>query len=238
MPRGYQPGGVTKNRLSLQKAVFTRLPQEMPEVLRRVPFPDSSAGRVFNIKFRELVRELLRRIVEERIPPENSHTFYHGHEWTQRRDDGSELTAGVQAHTAESQLRFEDVVSGRLSAIVEQARAIVEQMEAAFMRTLYETVSSAVEEVGNVVDAKDKPPPTAFLEVLRKIEFGVDRKGQVTRPQMHMHPDIAPKFVKALEDAGPEFEAEVNRLTAKKEAEALAREAQRKARFRKRMEDA
>jgi hypothetical protein len=109
-------------------------------------------------------------------------------------------------------------------------------MESGFMRTLYETVSSAVQEVGNVVDAKGKPTPDVFLEMLRKIEFGVNRRGEVTRPEIHVHPETAPGLIKALEDAGPAFQAEVDRLTAEKEAEALAREARRKARFKTRSE--
>ena len=104
------------------------------------------------------------------------------------------------------------------------------------MRTLYETVSSAVEEVGNVVDAKGKPTPDAFLEMLSKIEFGVDRKGEVTRPEVHLAPEAVPKFMKALEDAGPAFRSQVDQLIAAKEIAALAREKERKSRFRRRAE--
>src|SRR4051812_39942287 len=104
------------------------------------------------------------------------------------------------------------------------------------MRGLYETVSEAVEQVGNVVSGKGKPKPEAILKALRKIEFGVNRKGEVTRPEIHLHPDQVPEFVKAVQEAGPEFNAEVNRVTAEKDAAALAREAERKARFKKRMD--
>ena len=202
----------------------------------RAPFPDKRAARAFDSKFTDLVRELLRRVVDARLPPENTQIFYHGRGWTQRRADGSEMTGGVKAHRAEIELRFEDVVGGRLSAVAEQAGSIVEQMEAGFMRTLYETVTTAVEEVGNVVDAKGKPLTAVFLETLRKIEFGVDRRGEVTRPEIHVHPETAGKVMKALEDAGPEFEAEVTRLMAEKETEALARERERKGRFKERTE--
>jgi hypothetical protein len=104
-------------------------------------------------------------------------------------------------------------------------------MRSDFMRTMYDHISKSVEEVGNVVDAKGKPPTEAFLEMLRKIEFGVNRKGEVTRPEMH---NVSPQFVKALDDAGAEFEAEVARLTEAKEAQALAREGERVGRFKKR----
>ena len=175
-------------------------------------------------------------MADSHIPPENSETFYHGRGWIFQRFDGSQATGGVKAHTAEIQLRFDALVEGRLENITSQSQSIVRQMESHFMRTLYETVSSAVEEVGNVVDAKVKPTPDAFLEMLSKIEFGVDRKGEVTRPEVHLHPEAVPKFIKALEDAGPAFRSQVDQLIAAKEVEALAREKERKSRFRRRAE--
>jgi hypothetical protein len=208
----------------------------MPPERRRVPFPDRKVGAEFNRKFNELVGRLLRRVVDERIPPENQHKFYHGREWVQKRVDGGEMTGGVNAHTATAQLQFQHVIEGRISAIAEQARSIIEQMQGAFMQTLYTTVQEAVEEVGNVVDAKGKPITVAFLEMLESIEFGVDRRGEVSRPELHANPETAREIAQALEDAGPEFSAEVDRLMTLKETEALAREIERKARFKNRAE--
>ncbi len=199
---------------------------------RRLPFPEYRAASVFNERFTALVGELLRQMVAAQIPPENTHTFYHGRQWTHRRSDGADVTGGVKANSAELELRFDAVVEGSLSTIAAQARAVVEQMQSNFMRMLYETVNDAVEQVGNVVDAAGKPTPEAILEALRKIEFGVNRKGEVTRPSIHVHWDKFPAIMKALHDAGPDFESEVKRVTADKEAEALIREAARKSRFR------
>lgn len=211
-------------------------PTNMTPARRLVPFPDRKAGRAFNNKFTELVKQLLRRVVDSRISPENAHAFYHGQGWTQRRSDGSDMTTAVKGHSAETELKFDDVVGGKVFAITEQIRSIIAQMEDGFMRSLYETVSEAVEEVGNVVDAKGKPPTEAYLEMLRMIEFGVNRKGEVTRPEIHTDPETAPKLMKALEDAGPEFHAEVDRVMAEKDADALFREEKRKARFKGRAE--
>lgn len=208
----------------------------MPQSRRPVPFPDHERARAFNSKFQEVAARLLRHAVDVRLPPENSQTFYHGGGWTQQRADGSEMTMAVKAHTAETLLPFEDVIDGKLSAVAVQIRSIIEQMEGSFMRTLYETISEAAEEAGNVVSGKGKPKPETILEALRKIEFGVNRKGEVTRPEIHLHPDQVPEFVKAVEEAGPELQAEIDRVTAEKEAAALAREAERKGRFKKRID--
>lgn len=205
-----------------------------PQTRRPVPFPDWRGGRTFNAKFQELVGEMLRRMVDAHIPPENTHSFHHGTGWIQRREDGSAMSGEVKAHSAESELRFDDVISARLSAVHDQARSVVQQMESGFIRSMYETISTAVEEVGNVIDAKGKPPTEAFLEMLRKIEFGINRDGSVTRPEIHMSPEKAEKFITALEQAGPAFEAEVDRLVTAKEAEAAEREMERRARFKTR----
>lgn len=205
----------------------------MPPTRRPVPFPDRQAGKAFNERYQQVVREALRNAVDQIIPPENSHTLYHGRGWTQQRPDGTEVTGQIEAHTAETILKFDDVIGAKLSAVPEQVTSIVQQMRDEFQRTMYARISEAVEEVGNVVDAKGKPPTEAFLEMLRKLEFGVDRKGEVTRPEMHMHPDTIRTFVKGLEDGGAEFKAEVTRLTQEKGAQALAREKERVGRFKK-----
>jgi hypothetical protein len=209
----------------------------MSQQRRRVPFPDRQPSRAFNDRFERVLEEAHRMSVDEMIPPENRHIFYHGRGWTQQRPDGTELTTQVEAHTAETTLKFDDLIGAKLSVLSEQVASVTEQMRGEFMRSVYARVSESVEQVGNVVDAKGKAPPEAFLEMLQKIEFGVNRKGEVTRPEMHMPPDVVPKFVKALEDAGEEFEAEVARLMAEKEAHALKRERERVARFKKRTND-
>lgn len=206
----------------------------MTKTSRRVPFPEHSANQSFSRSYNDLLRDLLRRVVDKHVPPENMHTFYHGTGWTHKRSDGKTVTGDVKPHTAETQLPFSRIVEGDLSAVAEQARSVLVQMEAAFMKNLYETVGAAVEEVGNVVDAKGKPPAEAFIEMLTKIEFGVDRAGKVTRPEIRMHPDASPGFMKALTHAGPEFEAKVGQLISQKEADALAREKERKERFKTR----
>jgi hypothetical protein len=214
----------------------TSILQHMPAARRRVPFPDRTAARGFNDTFRETVNEALRQAVEEMIAPENQHAFYHGRGWTQRRPDGSEMTGEVEAHTAETTLAFKDVVTARFSALPDQISSIVSQMRDGFMATMYARVSEGVERVGNVVNAKGKDPMGAFLEMLRKIEFGVNRQGEVTRPQIHP-PEAAQRFAKAMENASSELREEVARLIAEKDVEALAREKERLARFKERPAD-
>ena len=109
---------------------------------------------------------------------------------------------------------------------------MVEGVHSEFMKMIYQTVHEATERTGNVVDAEQHGSPAkAFMEMLRKIEFGVDRDGAVSRPQIHLGSEIYEKFTKDIEAQGVEFREKVEELTAAKEAAALEREAKRKARF-------
>jgi hypothetical protein len=203
---------------------------------RRVPFPYKHGAKAFNEQFRTLVAESFRHEVDNVIPPENSHALYHGRNWTEERPDGSEMESKIEEHTTETTLKFDDIIQCRFSVLADQILSIVSQMRDEFMKSLYSRISEGVEQVGNVVDARGMNPADAILAMLRKIEFGVNREGQVSRPEIHLHPDAVEKITEALDNAGPEFKAEVDRVTAEKEAEALKREAARVARFRVRPE--
>lgn len=109
---------------------------------------------------------------------------------------------------------------------------MVEGVHSEFMKMMYQTVHEATERTGNVVDAKQHDSPAeAFMEMLRKIEFGVDRDGAVSQPQIHLAPELYEKFVKDIDTQGLEFREKVKELTAAKRAAARKREAKRKARF-------
>jgi hypothetical protein len=68
--------------------------------------------------------------------------------------------------------------------------------------------------------------------MLKKVEFGVDREGNVCLPEMHVAPDMAEKIVNELKSQPPEYSAEVERLKAERSEQALQKEAERKAKFK------
>ena len=107
---------------------------------------------------------------------------------------------------------------------------MVQQFDESMARMLYETVSAACEESGQVVDGRDIPFPQAFLEGFKKIELGVDRNGNVSMPEFHVG---SLDMVKQLEAMPPEFQAEVERVKAEKIAKALEVEAERKKKFKR-----
>jgi hypothetical protein len=67
--------------------------------------------------------------------------------------------------------------------------------------------------------------------MLEKIEFGVDRDGNVTLPQIHAAPNVVDEIHRVLTSQGPDFERRVERVKREKIKAALKKEESRKARF-------
>ena len=193
-------------------------------------FHDEQSG------FDEAATDILRRLIEQQrdtvLASENVITYSHGERWTAWQQGDEDKTHEFQEHCHEEVIKFQDIIDHKIPILPTYLLRIAEGVHSEFMKTLYKTLHEATQRTGNVVDAKQHSSPAeAFIEMLRKIEFGVDRAGAVSRPQIHLAPEMSEKFVKDIEMQGVEFRKEVAKLTAAKEAAALEREAKRKARF-------
>lgn len=182
----------------------------------------------FYIAFENLVREAQQQ--GNPIPLENSERYTHGRSWKQLANpqggDGE-----MQLLSAESELGFQDIVDGNIGALVRELETISTTFRQHIGRMLVETLEEATDRTGNTVDAKAAGGfPQAYLEMLRKIEFGVDREGNVSLPQLMCADPAA--MVAQLEAQPPEFHAEVNRLKEQKTQKALEDEVKRKGKFR------
>ncbi len=137
----------------------------------------------------------------------------------------------VHEHVAE--INFVDIIDHKLTVMNEFTSGIISAMTDGMMRSMYQTVSEASEKSGNVVKASEVGSPAmSFLQALKNIQFGVDRKGNVSRPEFHLGTEVFESIQADAERLGAEFKNEVDRVTKQKEEEALAREATRVAKFR------
>ena len=110
---------------------------------------------------------------------------------------------------------------------------LTEQLQRQFSQMMYATMGEACEVSGNTVSAANAGSfPAGFMEAMRKIEFGVDREGNVSLPAIHVGSN-AEKMIAELEAQPPEYHEEIERLKAEKSAAALQREKERKAKFRR-----
>ncbi len=105
-------------------------------------------------------------------------------------------------------------------------------MKRQFFEMLYGTLSETCDEHGQTVSVDpEKGFPAAFLEMLEKIEFSVDRQGNVSLPEMHVGAEMGAKLIAQLEAQPQEFKDQIELVKARKSSDALEREASRKAKF-------
>lgn len=203
-----------------------------------IPYPAFELAAKVEFQFMDAIKEALIQRVDARVPPENAQFLVHGSRWSHERERDDPASGEFEKQEAHAEISIQHIVDGDLFAIDRFAAELIDRFESGFVTNMYATVGRAAEEVGNLISAKDRSFPEAFLEMLRRIEFGVDRKGQVTRPEVHLHPETAKAIIPVMSSQSPEFQQEVDRLTAEKEAAALQRQAERLARFNSHIDEA
>ena len=197
----------------------------------RAYFAYDAGAQAFNDAFTRTIAKIHKDTIAKYLPPENTHRFPHGGTWS---DPGNTRALGgqMQTHSAFLETRFEDIVNNNLDIIVRSFGALAESLHQQFATMLYSTVNDVCERTGNTVDAKvEGSLEAAFMAVLEKIELGVDHNGNVSMPEFHVSPDVGKRMLAALENSPPEYKERIEALKTRKTAEALAREAERKAKF-------
>jgi hypothetical protein len=204
---------------------------QMPEEPRKIPFQYSSELDKFDSAFEESLRAYLGTKRAQLMPAENVQAYRHGTAW---KSGASEEVSEMQSHEHRMAIKFNDVIAHDVSAMRRTFLELADAMHTTIVQMMYSTVSEAANAVGNTVSVKAAGSHTkAFLEMLKKIEFGVDRHGNPTLPEIHASPQMVDAFLKELQRQGPEFENEVQRIKQEKIAHALEREQERLSRFRK-----
>jgi hypothetical protein len=114
------------------------------------------------------------------------------------------------------QTRLDDIIANDLGLLQRSFSEIGESMKQQF-------ADMNAQQQGSLSDG--------FLAVLEKVEFGVDKDGNLHMPQFHAPPDVVERMVAELEARPPEFKAKIELLQQQKTQEAIEREAERKAKF-------
>lgn len=201
--------------------------------LRRIPFPAISQSQEFIVQLMRSMRSTIDNSMGEMIPKENTENFYHGRTYVYQQEDLSSHEGEFTKQSAETSLELEKILSGDLAAL----SSFLQELTGAFIREmkqlLFQRVGEAAASVGNTVDARHYSSiAEAYLEMFRKVEFGVDKEGNISYPELVLHPDTAKKLQEELSKQGPEFRQAIQSLTNQKISEALRRERERRSKFR------
>jgi hypothetical protein len=194
-------------------------------------FSDETGEKEFHQSFVKLLAQMQKENVSKYLNPENTHRFKHGGHWV--HPAAPDLSpSDMKLHSTETAVSFDKLVNHDLTIIDQVLRQISENMERQLMQMMYSTVSAAAESVGNTVDAKlAESTHEAIAQMLEKVDFSSDRFGNVTLPTIHAGRETVQAMLKSVADAPPEFHQRIEAIKARKTAEAVEREIQRKARF-------
>jgi hypothetical protein len=197
------------------------------------PFAYATESAAFERRWLEEIPRRLYELQIEVIPERNILKYQHGRGWTFNNTQGAEVPGEFKAH---SNVFMVDADSRR-NCEIEKLPGLADEMArnfaAAADRQMEAVIEETTEQTGNVVTWKPaaKNAPAVFLEMLRKVEFGVTPDGQPSLPSFYK---FQPAFLAELQHeqaTNPAFAAEVEKVKAQKIAEALAKEEQRKAKF-------
>jgi len=161
--------------------------------------------------------------------PENRYTVHHGTSFNSIDNTESELTK----HSVTLEYKFEDIRNYNIEQFYKFIHDLSEEMSSQMTKSIYETLGASCDKIGNTIDAMQMnlSNAEAFLEMLKKIEFGVDKYGNVIMPQLHLHPNQSEKFVKDIESQTQEYHRKVEEIKQEKCAQAIEKEKQRLSKF-------
>jgi hypothetical protein len=205
----------------------------MPEIFQRPNFyrylRESSS---FDDYLREQMKDRLARRRAGMLDERNVQSYQHGNRWALEASAAGE--SEMRSMAAESTLHTIDIINHETTIIESYIETIVEQFYSSLMEHLFQTAEEAASSTGNKISRNEHGGniPAGFLAMLEKIEFGVDRHGRATRPTMHVAPATGKTFLEALENQPAEYHLKVEMLSIEKEKNAIAREAERIAKFR------
>jgi hypothetical protein len=200
----------------------------------QIPAPALHQSAEFQAALSKFLAKHVENSLSDMVAPENKLRLHHGRSWGGGGQDTGSSEGTFKMTSAETMVPFESVLRNDMTALPHYIATLAETIVGEMKRNVYATVSAASERVGNVVSVKDAGSPAqAFLQMLQTIEFGVNSKGEVSLPAMHLSPEMHKKMLDDLSAQGPEFQAEVERIKKEKTAEALRREQERLDKYRK-----
>jgi hypothetical protein len=200
---------------------------------RRIPAPTLRESAEFQSALNQFLARYVQDSLSHMVAPENKLRLHHGRGWGGGEGSGSS-EGSFKLSSAETSVPFETVVTNDVAALPRFVAALAESIASGMKKNIYAAVSAASERTGNVVSAKSAGSPAqVFLQMLQTIEFGVNSKGEVSLPAMHVSPEMGKKMLDDLNAQGPEFKEEVERIKREKSAEALRREQERLDKYRK-----
>jgi hypothetical protein len=209
------------------------IPDSSAPTIRRVPFPALKEGRAFDEQVNVALYERVEALMADLIPPENTENYAHGEGYVFQRVDSSLGIGKFQHKTGVEQIKTESIASNDIEAFLTFMEALAQGFYRQMKQFLFERVGEEAASVGNVAAFhEDKGLAATYLEMLEMIEFGVDKHGKMSFPQLRLSPQMGAKMQAMLQEQGPEYHRRLDDLVEQKTAAALIREQERLAKYK------
>ncbi len=201
--------------------------------MNKLPFPSIKANQDFQKSFNALVRKVHQNNLYQTLTPRNVHNFAHGSGWrTHSGDESAKELSEIEKHSTEFSISFIDVVQQNLAVLPRLISDITQSMHSGLMQSMYSKIHQATQQTGNIVTASQAGSNAkAVIEMLNKIEFGVDENGNVSMPEIHVPPGST--IFEDIEKEGAAFEKEMEEIIERKKISALQKEQDRLSKFKK-----
>ncbi|MFX1767702.1 MULTISPECIES: hypothetical protein [Paraburkholderia] len=198
----------------------------------KVPFPFAREEAAFMTAFAADVATQVGVRRSAYLPTDNVYRFMHGLQMSSQNETSPSDVTVLQRTSHEVCIARADLLQGDCSLVFRQMGKLVDGFETSMREKLYQTVAEAAVSVGNVISAHKRPIAETILELLEKLEFGVDRQGRPTMPQLHAAPDVLAALRSDPQFNDPQFKQKIEEVVERKKSNAQAREAERVARFK------
>nr|WP_312972992.1 hypothetical protein [Pseudomonas sp.] len=202
---------------------------------RSQPFPFDAQAEAVMTAFGQDARERMRAEQSRIAGSGRVQSFNHGRAWQSHHSYDPDRVDEVQTLEHMVVVDTADVLLGRLGLIESAAAELTNGMAKGFAKMFYELLSDTCEEHGNVVQGGGTLGEQ-MLEALESIEFSVGRDGKVVLPEFRVGSDIARQLGTDPSVNSPKLDARAQEIMKLKSAQALEKEAARKAKFHREAE--
>ena len=175
------------------------------------------------------------RDAQKGIAGNNILMFHHGGSWQSHQSYDPDRVDEMQTLRHEMKFDMEEILIGRLDVIERSCMEISNGMAEGFAKAFYQLLSDTCEEHGNVIDG-GVSLGEQMLQAMETVEYSVGRDGAVVLPEFRVSPSIAKLLSTDPSLSSPELQARADAIKKLKSAQALEKEAARKARFRTEVE--
>ena len=201
--------------------------------MQKQPFLLRAKSKEIHESLIHVVKNLIDSEMSNYVCMDSAQRYYHGEGWINTHGYKNGEETELKEISGYAELSYEDVVWYNVQAFNEFVQTLANSMSGEAIKDIFQTVSEACEESGNIVlDDKKKDFKDKFLELIQKVDLFVDDNGDVNMPQLHVSSSMHDDIMKEISEPDEKFNEKVEGIKKEKIAEAKKREKERLSKYK------